>query len=51
MVREVSFGPLAAIGEGAKRTWTMSVLTLESLKKMCVRRALGKKLEWTDNHC
>ena len=34
MVREVSFGPLAAIGEGAKRTWTMSVLTLESLKKM-----------------
>ncbi|AHC34053.1 RIP metalloprotease RseP [Pseudomonas fluorescens] len=34
MVREVSFGPVAAIGEGAKRTWTMSVLTLESLKKM-----------------
>ncbi|WP_223495483.1 sigma E protease regulator RseP [Pseudomonas sp. A-RE-26] len=34
MLREVSFGPLAAIGEGAKRTWTMSVLTLESLKKM-----------------
>ncbi|AZF14792.1 sigma E protease regulator RseP [Pseudomonas sp. R3-18-08] len=34
MVREISFGPLAAIGEGAKRTWTMSVLTLESLKKM-----------------
>ncbi|MGB3124801.1 MAG: sigma E protease regulator RseP [Pseudomonas sp.] len=34
MVREISFGPLAAIGEGANRTWTMSVLTLESLKKM-----------------
>ncbi|NMZ23904.1 sigma E protease regulator RseP [Pseudomonas proteolytica] len=34
MVREVSFGPLAAIGEGARRTWTMSVLTLDSLKKM-----------------
>ena len=34
MVREVSFGPVAAIGEGARRTWTMSVLTLESLKKM-----------------
>lgn len=34
MMREVSYGPLAAIGEGAKRTWTMSVLTLESLKKM-----------------
>ncbi len=34
MIREVSFGPVAAIGEGARRTWTMSVLTLESLKKM-----------------
>ncbi|MCK9799606.1 RIP metalloprotease RseP [Pseudomonas chlororaphis] len=34
MIREVSYGPLAAIGEGARRTWTMSVLTLESLKKM-----------------
>ncbi|SED04359.1 site-2 protease. Metallo peptidase. MEROPS family M50B [Pseudomonas saponiphila] len=34
MLREVSYGPLEAIGEGARRTWTMSVLTLESLKKM-----------------
>jgi len=34
MLREVSFGPVAAIGEGARRTWTMSVLTLDSLKKM-----------------
>ncbi|WP_226455872.1 sigma E protease regulator RseP [Pseudomonas sp. AF03-9] len=34
MLREVSYGPVAAIGEAAKRTWTMSVLTLESLKKM-----------------
>ncbi len=34
MLREVSFGPLEAIGEGARRTWTMSVLTLDSLKKM-----------------
>lgn len=34
MIREVSFGPVAAIGEGARRTWTMSVLTLDSLKKM-----------------
>ena len=34
MIREVSFGPLAAIGEGARRTWTMSILTLDSLKKM-----------------
>ncbi|AJO76856.1 MULTISPECIES: sigma E protease regulator RseP [Pseudomonas] len=34
MLREVSYGPLAAIGEGARRTWTMSLLTLDSLKKM-----------------
>ncbi|MBA1274267.1 RIP metalloprotease RseP [Stutzerimonas azotifigens] len=34
MLREVSFGPLEAVAEGAKRTWTMSVLTLDSLRKM-----------------
>lgn len=34
MLREVSYGPLEAIVEGAKNTWTMSVLTLNSLKKM-----------------
>lgn len=34
MLREVSYGPLEAIGVGASRTWTMSVLTLDSLKKM-----------------
>lgn len=34
MIREVSYGPVAAIGEGARRTWTMSILTLDSLKKM-----------------
>ncbi|MDB6050688.1 MAG: rseP [Pseudomonas sp.] len=34
MLREVRYGPLAAIGEGARRTWTMSVLTLDSLRKM-----------------
>jgi regulator of sigma E protease len=34
MLREVSYGPLAAVAEGARRTWTMSVLTLDSLKKM-----------------
>ncbi|WP_249582531.1 sigma E protease regulator RseP [Pseudomonas viridiflava] len=34
MVREVSYGPFAAMAEGVKRTWTMSVLTLDSLKKM-----------------
>ncbi|WP_313024003.1 RIP metalloprotease RseP [Pseudomonas lopnurensis] len=34
MLREVSFGPLEAVVEGLKRTWTMSLLTLDSLKKM-----------------
>lgn len=34
MLRQVSFGPLEAIAEGARRTWAMSLLTLDSLKKM-----------------
>ncbi|WP_339486105.1 sigma E protease regulator RseP [Pseudomonas sp. EL_65y_Pfl2_R95] len=34
MLREVSYGPLEAVAESVKRTWTMSVLTLDSLKKM-----------------
>ncbi|MFG0720469.1 sigma E protease regulator RseP [Pseudomonas sp. GLN_6] len=34
MLREVRFGPLEAVVEGAKNTWAMSVLTLNSLKKM-----------------
>lgn len=34
MLREVSYGPLDAVVEGAHRTWTMSILTLDSLKKM-----------------
>jgi len=34
MLREVRFGPLEAIAEGARRTWSMSLLTLDSLKKM-----------------
>lgn len=34
MLREVSYGPLEAVVEGAKNTWAMSVLTLNSLKKM-----------------
>jgi regulator of sigma E protease len=34
MLRNVSFGPFEAVGEGLRRTWTMSVLTLDSLKKM-----------------
>ena len=34
MLREVSYGPLEAVGQGLSRTWNMSVLTLDSLKKM-----------------
>ncbi|MGY8818644.1 MAG: RIP metalloprotease RseP, partial [Pseudomonadales bacterium] len=34
MLRQVSHGPVEAVGEGLRRTWTMSVLTLDSLKKM-----------------
>lgn len=34
MLREISYGPLEAVGESLSRTWNMSVLTLESLKKM-----------------
>jgi len=34
MLREVSYGPLEAVGESLSRTWSMSVLTLESVKKM-----------------
>ncbi|HSC84465.1 MAG TPA: RIP metalloprotease RseP, partial [Pseudomonas sp.] len=34
MLHEVSLGPLEAVTESLQRTWKMSVLTLDSLKKM-----------------
>ncbi|WXL27194.1 sigma E protease regulator RseP [Ectopseudomonas mendocina] len=34
MLHEVSYGPIAAVGEGLRNTWSMSVLTLNSIKKM-----------------
>ncbi|MCQ4348487.1 sigma E protease regulator RseP [Pseudomonas stutzeri] len=34
MLREVSHGPLAAVGESLARTWSMSLLTLDSIGKM-----------------
>ncbi|WP_137974329.1 RIP metalloprotease RseP [Pseudomonas sp. F(2018)] len=34
MLREVSFGPLDAVSESLRRTWSMTALTLDSLKKM-----------------
>jgi regulator of sigma E protease len=44
MVREISYGPVAAIGEGIGRTWQMSVLTLVSLKKMLLGELSVKNL-------
>jgi regulator of sigma E protease len=34
MLHEVSFGPLDAVSESLRRTWNMTALTLDSLKKM-----------------
>ncbi|MFG0380071.1 sigma E protease regulator RseP [Pseudomonas sp. zbq_18] len=34
MLHEVSYGPAEAVLEGMRRTWGMTVLTLDSLKKM-----------------
>ena len=34
MLHEVSFGPLDGVAESLRRTWSMTVLTLDSLKKM-----------------
>ncbi len=34
MLHEVSYGPLDGVLEGVRRTWTMSLLTLDSLRKM-----------------
>ncbi len=34
MLREVRYGPLEGVVEGVRQTWAMSLLTLDSLKKM-----------------
>lgn len=34
MLREVRYGPLDGVVEGMRQTWSMSLLTLDSLKKM-----------------
>ncbi|MET1076600.1 MAG: sigma E protease regulator RseP [Pseudomonas sp.] len=44
MLREVRFGPLEAIGEAAQRTWTMSLMTFDSLRKMLVGELSVKNL-------
>ncbi|MES2817861.1 MAG: sigma E protease regulator RseP [Pseudomonadota bacterium] len=44
MLREVRFGPLEAVGEGLRRTWVMSALSLDSLKKMLLGELSVKNL-------
>ncbi|MDH4610928.1 sigma E protease regulator RseP [Pseudomonas sp. BN102] len=44
MLREVRFGPLDAVTEAAARTWSMSLLTLDSLKKMLLGELSVKNL-------
>ncbi len=44
MLRTVRFGPADAIGEAFRRTWSMSVLTFESLKKMLLGELSVKNL-------
>ena len=44
MLREVRFGPIEAVVEGVQRTWTMSALTLGSLKKMLFGQLSVKNL-------
>ncbi len=44
MLREVSYGPVAAVGQALSRTWSMSLLTLDSLKKMVLAQLSVKNL-------
>ena len=44
MVREVHFGPFEAFVEGGRKTWRMSILTLDSLKKMLLGQLSVKNL-------
>ncbi len=44
MVREVRYDPLSAVGEGLGITWEMTLLTLDSLKKMLLGKLSVKNL-------
>lgn len=44
MLHEVSYGPLEAVVEGLRRTWSMTLLTLDSLKKMLLGELSVKNL-------
>ncbi len=44
MLREVTYGPLQAVSQALDKTWTMSLLTLDSLKKMLIGELSVKNL-------
>ena len=44
MLREVTYGPFQAVGPALGKTWTMSLLTLDSLKKMLIGELSVKNL-------
>nr|WP_294979254.1 RIP metalloprotease RseP [uncultured Pseudomonas sp.] len=44
MLREISYGPVDAVGQALSRTWSMSLLTLDSLKKMVLGQLSVKNL-------
>ena len=44
MLRKISFNPAEAVVEGLQRTWMMSALTLDSMKKMLIGQLSVKNL-------
>lgn len=44
MLREVSYSPLAAVAPALQRTWTMSVVSLDSIRKMLLGLISPKNL-------
>ncbi len=44
MLRKISYGPVDAVGQALSRTWSMSLLTLDSLKKMVLGQLSVKNL-------
>ena len=44
MLREVRYGPLEGMAQALGKTWTMSLLTLDSLKKMLLGELSVKNL-------
>jgi len=44
LLRDFKYGPAAALGAAVKRTWTMSMVSLESIKKMILGMISPKNL-------